>query len=49
MTWLILGIERYDGTDQIDVTVDVHVKVSQCGVIIENHAIFISAIEKDQI
>jgi hypothetical protein len=28
MAWLILGTERCDGIDQIDVAIDVHVEVS---------------------
>jgi hypothetical protein len=37
MVRLILGIKRYGGTDQIDVTVNVHIQVShakECDVIL---------------
>jgi hypothetical protein len=52
MAWLILGIERCDGTDQIDVVLNVYVKVSHAkrfGVMVENHTICTGVIENCQI
>jgi hypothetical protein len=50
VTPLILGTEIFDGTDRIDMTADVHVKVNcikECNVtMLKNRVMYTDAIEK---